>query len=122
MTSLVFASALATPPMKHYTKFNLFDPAKLEVPKMGMQVVSAECFHCGWQTKFPVPQSYVDWEVVAEQYRQGYEKMLGKMGRIIADIDVMSAGPNPVREYLANEWSVLLDDIKRDFEAPPESQ
>lgn len=103
--------------MKHYDKMMLLPPGAEAVPKLGMQIAEIQCFHCGKMTRVPVKREYVDWEQIAEKYRQGYEKMMQRFGQIVSDVNVMHAGPNPVLEYIENEWKVLLDDLRNDLEA-----
>lgn len=87
----------------------------MQIPTASIQVVSAPCYHCGHITRFPVPQEYIDWKLIAEQYRGQLEKMTNRFDQIVKDIDVMQSGPNPVREYLDNEWKILLDEGRNWF-------
>jgi len=100
--------------MKHFQKFQPFNEESLEIPRLGMQIVETNCFHCHQLTRHPVPATFVDWEVVAEKYRQGYEDLVKRFDRIIKDLDVMH-GSNPIMDYVANEWKMVLGDIKSDF-------
>jgi hypothetical protein len=103
--------------MKFYEKMMMTPPTSETVPKLGMQIAEVPCYHCGRITRVPVKPEWVDWERVAEKYRQGYEKMMQRFGQIVTDVNVMHAGPNPVLEYIENEWKVLLDDLRKDLEA-----
>ena len=101
----------------HDTKYNPLSASNLtEIPACSFQIVKADCFHCGRETRFPVPPSFIDYEIVAEEYRQQLQKAVNRFDQIVRDIDVMHAGPNPVREYLDNEWKMLLLEIRKHFE------
>lgn len=106
----------SAPIVKYYEKM-MWEPQALEsVPKLGMQIAEIECFHCGRITRVPVKPEWVDWERVAENYRQCYEKQMQRFGQIVSDINVMHSGPNPILEYIDNEWKVLIEDLRKDLE------
>lgn len=101
----------------HETKWNPLsasDNSKY-IPTAGVQIASAECFHCGRITRFPVRPEYVDWKIIAEEYRKNFEHMMSRFDKIVCDIDVMQPDDNPVRQYLHNEWMILLDEVRRKF-------
>lgn len=101
--------------MRHYSKFNVMAEST-SIPKLGMQVVSVPCYHCGKVTVVPVPQDCVDWEKIAEEYRLALERLTLKIDQMIIDIDVMGTSSNPIREYLENEWLSWLKDMRKRFE------
>jgi len=103
--------------MKIYNKMMITPPGAEAVPKLGMQIAEVPCYHCGRITCVPVKPEHMDWQQMAEKYRLGYEKMMQRFGQIVSDVNVMHAGPNPVLEYIENEWRVLLDDLRNDLEA-----
>lgn len=104
--------------MRYYDKMFLSpNPGGFDsVPKLGMQIAEVDCYHCGRKTRIPVRPEWVNWEQVAEKYRQGYEKMMLGFDQIIKDVDVMHSGPNPILEHIDNSWKILLADLRKDFE------
>lgn len=102
--------------MKYHQKFSITSSGFEEVPKLEMQIAEFRCLHCGSMMRVPVQPEWTDWKLVAEKYRQDYEKLLHRFGQIVTDIDVMHSGPNPIREYIANEFAVIIDDLRKGFE------
>ena len=96
--------------MKIHNKFN---PCDGRMPDLAMQVAEAECHHCGSKMRFPVPETFIDWQKVAEQYREIGNRTIERFGQIVADIDVMNPRPNPIREYISNEWAAILGELGR---------
>ena len=102
--------------MIHITKYALLDAGDtLTIPKAAFQIVETPCYHCAKITRFPVPSEYVDWKIIAEDYRLRLEQLTASMDRMIADIDVMQSGANPIREYIANQWAVILEEGRKKF-------
>jgi rRNA maturation protein Nop10 len=101
----------------HDTKYNPLSASNTNaIPHASMQIASTRCFHCGQVTRFPVPSEFMDWKIVAEEYRAQLEKMVNRFDRIVKDIDVMQPDDNPVRQYLSNEWAALAEEIRKRFE------
>lgn len=103
--------------MNLHSEYDPFDPANMAVPKLSIQIAEAECFHCGRKTRFPVQPDFVNYEAVAERYRVQLQEVIRRFNKIIDDIDVMQPEENPIRQYIHNEWEMLLLEIKKKFDA-----
>lgn len=101
----------------HDSKYNPLDASNLNaIPTCAFQFAEADCHHCGCKMRFPVPASFIDYQIVAEDYRRQLEKMVNRFDKIVRDIDVMQPDDNPVRQYLSNEWAMLALGIRRHFD------
>jgi hypothetical protein len=98
---------------RHYNQYLLSAAHSKLVPQFTLQTVEVPCCHCGQHTRIAVREDCIDWKTVADDYRSAMEHMTERMERMILDIDAMQTWPNPVREYLANEWRILLQQVAR---------
>lgn len=103
--------------MKHYDKFDTPFSAAPSVPKLSMQVVEAECFHCGRITRLPVPRTCIDWEKTAESYRKRLEETWMRFDQMSHDVMVMH-GENPAAHYMANELRLLIIKLREKLDDP----
>jgi len=103
--------------MQHYDKFDNPLSAIPTVPKVSMQIVNMDCYHCGMVTRIPVPPAFVDWEKIAESYRKRLEETWLRFEQMSRDVEVMH-GENPAAEYMANQLRFALLELRKRLDDP----
>lgn len=109
--------------MKHYSPihniFSLDPPNPADLFKMTMQTERVQCFNCGQVTCIPVRTAYIDWEKIAEEYRQQFLKLYHGYNEIMADMELIHGADNPAAVYHRNKIAALLLEIRQHFGQNP---
>lgn len=93
--------------MKQYAKLHyepVADPFKLPMPQYA--ILDCQCIRCGATTRVPVPAEFMDWEQVADIYREAYEAMGRNVHKLFDEAgQVFDA---PLQEWLAAKQAHLM--------------
>jgi len=92
-------------------KYDIFNPNSLEFPVPKMEVLDTECYRCGAKTRHAVPTDFIDYKLVADDYKEMGELIMAKMNQMIADINVMHSD-NPILDYINNEHKTMISELR----------
>ncbi len=101
--------------MKHYTQMDWSMTGPSPGIYLKRQTVESRCYHCGKTTVFPVPETCIDWEKIANHYKAELLHLYTKFDRIGKDVEVLH-GENPAAQYQSNEIQIMLADLRRTIE------
>ena len=86
-----------------------------QLPAPAMEIVETKCYQCGFVTRLAVKPEFIDWEQVANEYKETAEGIQKKVNDMINDISLMHSD-NPILEYINNEWAIMLESIGKRFD------